>query len=208
MIIMNEVILFTLLILILVIPGQLSYRTAQMTLAFSPKRITDIPNNLKGFIYGGFILPTVCIIVCIIGILISNQTLAVTILALPFLITAVIVIDHFVNYYRNRTVKRSTNDVHSKSIDIQTKQQGIVKLNSDTIKLVYEYSVPNRKLPWGQFSYIKVLMGDDSYMVINDMESDIGLLTLLLTRYGVTVIKIERFTNKIDIPATADRMLL
>lgn len=205
---MKEVVLFTILILGLVIPGQLSYKTTQLTLNFHPKKITDIPNNLKGYLYGGFILPTICILACVIGVLISNQMLAVTILVLPFSIVSFIIIDHFINYFKNRTVKRSINDFNSKTIEIQTKEQGIVKLNGDTIKLVYEYSVPSRWriLPWGEFSYIKILMSDDSCMIINDMESDIALLTLLLTRYGVTVINIEQFTNKIE-HTTANKML-
>jgi hypothetical protein len=171
-----------------------------MTLNFHPKKITDIPDNLKGYLYAGFILPTICIVVCVIGILISNQILSVTILALPFFIASAIIIDHFINYYKNRTVKRSINNFHTKTIEIQTKEQRIVKLNRDTVKLVYEYSVPSRwrRLPWGEFSYIKVLMTDDSYVIINDIESDIGLLTLLLTSYGVTVINVGQFTNMIE----------
>ena len=120
---MNEVVLFTILILGLVIPGQLSYRTTQLILNFHPKKITDIPNNLKGYLYGGFILPIICLLACVIGVLISNRILAVIILALPFSIVSVIIIDHFINYFKNRTVKRSTNDFNSKTIEIQTKEQ-------------------------------------------------------------------------------------
>lgn len=196
---MNEILLIATLILFLVVPRQLGYRTRQMIFDFKPSKIKTLPDNLKSYIYGSVLLPTFFFVGFIVLIFISEEKNGLLIIGSPFLIVAYILIDHFLNYFQNRTIVKCSNQFHDRTIEI-LEQGRILKLNKATVKLAFEFSVPTqwRRLPWGKFSYIKIQMQDGTNILINDIEADIGLLSLLLSYYGVTVIKIEKFNNKIE----------